>query len=159
MTKVHANNDNDISVIELEIFQNTDDQNVSVLSVDNVNPKSTTTPLEIDPQNLAINTNTTISKIEQNEGSCNKLEKGQKKTEDKETPSGDEILRDNSNPENHQRLETNDEESEVHAALQLEKEQHEWRMNVRDQLFRKIVSNGLVELDYIKYFAYLPSDN
>ena len=73
MTKVHANNDNDISVIELENFQNTDDQNISVLSIENVNPKSTTTKVDIVPQKRANNQNTTISNNEQNDVSCNKL--------------------------------------------------------------------------------------
>ena len=74
---------------------------------------------------------------------------------DKETLSGDESLRDNNNSDNHQILETNEEEREVPAALQLEKEQHECRMNVRDQLFRKILSNELVELDWTKQFFYM----
>ena len=154
MTKVHVNDDNDISVIELEIFQNTDEQNISVLSVENVNPKSTTTQLDTDPQNLSINQNTNISNNEPSESSCNKLEEEQKKNEKKETSPSEESFGGNSNSGNHQRLETNDDENDVPAALQLEKEQHEWKKNVRGQFFKKILSNGLIELDWTKHFFY-----
>ena len=153
MTKVHENNDNDISVIDLEIFENTNDQNISVLSVENINPKPTIPQVVIDPQNLTINQNTTISNNEQAEG--HKLEKEQSKIEAKETPSGDKNVRDHNNPDNHQGVETNEEESQVPETLQLEKEQHEWRMNVRDQLFTNILSNGMVELDWKKHFFYM----
>ena len=164
MTKIHANtfrhfgkriHTNDVSVIDLEILQYTDDQNISAFSVENLNPKSPTTQVDIEPQILAINQITTTSNNEQNEFSCNKLEKEPKKAEEKETWPSEESFKGNSNPENHQRLETNDEQSEVPAALQLEKEQHEWRINVRDQFFKKILSNGLVELDWPKHFFYM----
>ena len=70
MTKVHANNDNDILVIETENFQNTEEQNISHLNVEKEQSKSATKPLENDHEHRAFNQNTTNSNNEGNKRSC-----------------------------------------------------------------------------------------
>ena len=158
MTKVHANNDNDILVFETHMPQDTKEQNICGLSIEKRNPNSTQKPLEIDHEHRFAKENTTNSDNEEQEGPCNKFETEENQTNKKATSNWASIRASISGINNlngNQSPHAIEEEEVVHAALQLEKELHEWRRNVRIQLFKKLLSNGLIELDWPKCIFYI----
>ena len=85
MTKVHANNDNDILVFETQMPQDTEEQNICGLSIEKRNPNSTQKPLEIDHEHRFAKENTTNSDNEEQEGPCNKFETEENQTNKKAT--------------------------------------------------------------------------
>ena len=127
MSRVHAANDNDIPVIDTHVIQTTEHTSISSGRVGKGNSKSSTKTLEIDRRNLSMNENTAKSNNEEGKSSCNNLQTKQKQTKKKTTLVGENIIRSVDNFPNSETVQTIEEEDEVHPALELEKEQHEWR--------------------------------
>ena len=161
MPRVHAANERDILVMETHFIQINGHTSIPVGRVGKDNSKSPKKHWKLAKalvKNLSLNENTTKSNLEESESSCNNLQTEQEQTQTKETSADENITGGINNLPNNETVQTCEEEDEAHAALELEKEQHELRRNVRILLFTELLSgnsSALFELRWQKYIFFL----